>query len=82
MRGTGALLSAKYKLKQIYPFKGSWGKVATSTPKKQVNVDATGRSVNHKGEGRAYCSFWQATASSTSAWAIGRSVIAGNMVEL
>ncbi|KAJ9147973.1 hypothetical protein P3X46_030073 [Hevea brasiliensis] len=38
------LLPIKYKSKQVYPVAGSWGTVATSTPKKQKNNDS--------GEGR------------------------------
>ncbi|KAJ0048065.1 hypothetical protein Pint_15112 [Pistacia integerrima] len=43
MRGTAALLLAKYKLrlKQIYPITGSWDRVGTITPKKLVNNDST-----------------------------------------
>ncbi|BBH03389.1 hypothetical protein Prudu_014246 [Prunus dulcis] len=38
MRGLAALSPAKIKLfKQAYPMKGSWGTVATSTPKRQGN---------------------------------------------
>ncbi|KDP25396.1 hypothetical protein JCGZ_20552 [Jatropha curcas] len=39
MRGIAALLPVKYKLKQVFPASGSWGTVATSTPKKQENHD-------------------------------------------
>ncbi|PQM38476.1 uncharacterized protein Pyn_03747 [Prunus yedoensis var. nudiflora] len=40
MRGLAALSPAKIKLfKQAYPMKGSWGTVATSTPKRQGNND-------------------------------------------
>ncbi|KAK7860688.1 hypothetical protein CFP56_033180 [Quercus suber] len=37
MRGTAVLSPAKYKFKQIYPLRRSWGTVATSTPKKRGN---------------------------------------------
>ncbi|XVF52957.1 hypothetical protein PTKIN_Ptkin05aG0059600 [Pterospermum kingtungense] len=39
MRGSTTLLPAKYKFKKLYPMAGSWGTVATSTPKKQENDD-------------------------------------------
>ncbi|OAY56459.1 uncharacterized protein LOC110608657 [Manihot esculenta] len=47
MRGIAALsLPAKYKFKQVYPVAGSWGTVATSTPKKQeINDSGGGRRV-------------------------------------
>ncbi|TXG50555.1 hypothetical protein EZV62_023079 [Acer yangbiense] len=41
MRGIAALIPAKHRLKQIYTITESWGKLATSTPKKHVNNDST-----------------------------------------
>ncbi|KAK3227839.1 hypothetical protein Dsin_007733 [Dipteronia sinensis] len=41
MRGSAALIPAKHRLKQIYSVTESWGKLATSTPKKHANNDAT-----------------------------------------
>ncbi|KAK0587272.1 hypothetical protein LWI29_020309 [Acer saccharum] len=41
MRGIAALIPAKHRLKQIYTITESWGKLATSTPKKHANNDST-----------------------------------------
>ncbi|WRX17545.1 hypothetical protein QQP08_010032 [Theobroma cacao] len=40
MRGTTALLPAKYKFKQFCPMSGSRGTVAASTPRKSENNDS------------------------------------------
>ncbi|KAK2664134.1 hypothetical protein Ddye_002708 [Dipteronia dyeriana] len=41
MRGSSALIPAKHRPKQIYTIAESWGKLATSTPKRHPNNDAT-----------------------------------------
>ncbi|XVF10548.1 hypothetical protein REPUB_Repub07fG0192000 [Reevesia pubescens] len=40
MRLTTGLFPAKYKFKQIPPMAGSWGSVATTTPRKSGNNDS------------------------------------------
>ncbi|KAJ7944956.1 hypothetical protein O6P43_034270 [Quillaja saponaria] len=40
MRGAATILSVKNKFKQICPVKGSWGIMATSTPKKPENSNS------------------------------------------
>ncbi|XWS48893.1 hypothetical protein CRYUN_Cryun13aG0115800 [Craigia yunnanensis] len=47
MPGTTALLPAKYKFKKLCPMAGSWGTVATSTPRKSKNNDSKGGSVRN-----------------------------------
>ncbi|KAB2608659.1 hypothetical protein D8674_011827 [Pyrus ussuriensis x Pyrus communis] len=39
MRGITALSPSKIKFKRLYPIKGSWGTLASSTPKKLGNYD-------------------------------------------
>ncbi|KAK9927138.1 hypothetical protein M0R45_024338 [Rubus argutus] len=39
MRGVAALSPVRTDSNQMYPIKGSWGTVATSTPNKQGNND-------------------------------------------
>lgn len=57
MRGTGALLSAKSKLKPIYLVTGSRGRVATTTPKKKINEDSPERRAGTKEEAEPTVAF-------------------------